>query len=317
MAWRQRLKSEIKLILQKIIPEENLKFDEPMKNHTTLHIGGNAFCLALPQTIEEIKQIIQVAKRYDVSFFVIGNGSNLLVSDEGFDGIIIKLMSNFSEITFLSENEVTAKAGTMLSKLSSEIAKRSLTGFEFAGGIPGTLGGAVTMNAGAYGGEIKQCIKKATVLTKEGKVLSLSREELQLSYRKSIIEEKGYILLDATFEFSAGDEQLIRGKMTEYAEARRDKQPLDKWSAGSTFKRPEGYFAGKLIMDAGLRGYRVGDAQVSEKHCGFVVNLGQATAKEFYQVIKDVQKIVYETYHVMLEPEVKLLGTFDVRTNIE
>lgn len=305
------MKDEIKYKIEGLLPKTSICYDEEMSKHTTLKIGGIADCLVMPSTTSEIIGILCIAKEYQIPYYVIGNGSNLLVSDRGFCGIVIKLMKNFSDITFLSDTKVIAKSGTLLSTLAKSVAERGLIGLEFAAGIPGTIGGAVTMNAGAYGGEIKDSIVCATVLTEDGQVISLTKDELELGYRKSMIQKKKYFVLDATFELSPGDRIFIKEKMNEYAKQRREKQPLEFPSAGSTFKRPEGYFAGKLIMDAGLRGYRVGDAGVSEKHCGFVVNYGRATATEFYQVIIDVQRIVLEKYQVKLEPEVKLLGEFN------
>jgi UDP-N-acetylmuramate dehydrogenase len=237
-----------------------------------------------------------------------GNGSNLLVSDTGYRGLILQLGDNFQMVSVSEEGVITAQGGILLSKLANIAAENSLTGFEFASGIPGTLGGAVTMNAGAYDGEMKQCLISARVMDKEGNVKELSLEALELGYRTSILQKENYILIDAKIKLTKGEEQLIRQKMNDLNAQRRDKQPLDKYSAGSTFKRPVGYFAGKLINDAGLRGYQVGGAAVSEKHCGFVINKENATAEEFLTVIRDVVRIVDEKFGVRLEPEVKFLG---------
>ncbi len=309
--------------LKYILQDEQILQDEPLKYHTTFKIGGPAKYLLLPESITQIVSCVKLCKEENVPFYVMGNGSNLLVSDEGFFGVIIKLGEGFSDVNIqnyetFNEDEtrvmkylVKASAGILLSSLSKYIAKNGLTGFEFAEGIPGTLGGAVAMNAGAYDGEIKHSIVCATVLDEEGNVFELDKEQLQLGYRKSIVQTNHYIVLDATFRFVKGDEDKIYSKMKELKEKRVDKQPLEYPSAGSTFKRPEGYFAGKLIMDSGLRGYQVGNAMVSTKHCGFVINTGEATAKEVYTLINNIKDIVYKNYSVILEPEVKLLGNFD------
>lgn len=301
--------SFLKQLIQ-VLPEERIKLKEPMTNHTSLHIGGEADYLVLPISIEEVRAIISLCKQEQMPFYIMGNGSNLLVSDLGYRGLILKLGEDFSNIKVSEDGTVTAQAGVLLSKLASVIADHSLTGFEFASGIPGTLGGAVTMNAGAYDGEMKQCLIGARVLNEEGNILVLNAEELKLGYRHSILQEKDYILLEADMKFSTGEMSAIRQKMKELNAQRREKQPLEQYSAGSTFKRPQGYFAGKLISDAGLRGYRVGGAAVSEKHCGFLINKENATAKEFLTLVGDVVRIVEEKYGVRLEPEVKFLGEF-------
>lgn len=283
---------------------------ELLKNHTTFRIGGPADYFVNTAEPESIREIIQVCKEFDVPFFILGNGSDLLFSDEGFRGVIIKMIEPENSIHFEhKENQVyvTGASGILLSKLAMAIANEGLTGFEFAAGIPGSLGGAVFMNAGAYGGEIKDNIVSALVMTEDGEILTLSKEDLELSYRSSIIQKKNYIVISATFSFTYGDKKEIMEKINDLNGRRRDKQPLEYPSAGSTFKRPEGYFAGKLIMDSGLRGYRVGDAMISEKHCGFVINAGNATAKEVNQLITDVINIVREKYNVTLEPEVRII----------
>lgn len=295
--------------LQKIVRQDQIRIEEPLANHTTFKIGGPADYLVQPESVEQIGNVVKLCLKESLPYFVIGNGSNLLVSDSGFRGVIIKLDEAFAKVT-IEGNHVSAQSGVLLSKLAAMIADNSLTGFEFASGIPGTLGGAVTMNAGAYGGEINHVITGATILDTNGELKKLNKEELKLGYRKSIIQEKNYIVLEATFTFEDGDKALIQAKMNELNEKRREKQPLEYPSAGSTFKRPEGYFAGKLIMDAGLKGYQVGKAQVSTKHCGFVINTGGATAKEVFTLIQDVIQVVKDKFGVVLEPEVKLLGEF-------
>lgn len=280
---------------------------EPLKNHTTFRIGGAARYYAVPENADEIKETIQFAKEKNLPYLTIGRGSNILFPDDGYPGVVIEIGSGMEKIEILEKGRVRAQAGVALSTLASIVARQSLTGFEFAGGIPGTLGGAVTMNAGAYGGEIKDCIETATVMNDSGEIRVLSKEKLELGYRSSVIQKKGYLVLEAVFCFDEGDRETILARMRELNAKRREKQPLEFASAGSTFKRPEGYFAGKLIEDSGLKGYRIGDAQVSEKHCGFVINRGNATAAEVLRVIEDVQKKVYETFGVRLEPEVKVI----------
>ncbi len=280
---------------------------EPLSAHTTFRIGGPASFYMIPENAEEIREGIHFAKEREFPFITIGRGSNMLFPDEGYHGVVIEIGSGMNEIEYSGAGKIRAQAGALLSAIASEAARHSLTGFEFAGGIPGTLGGAVVMNAGAYGGEIKDCIVSARVMDSAGNESTLSREQLELGYRTSVIQSRGDLVLEAEFQFETGDPREIRERMKELNAKRRDKQPLEFASAGSTFKRPEGHFAGKLIEDAGLRGYRIGDAQVSEKHCGFVVNRGHATAKEVLAVICDVQKKVLESSGVKLEPEVKII----------
>ena len=299
----------IKQRFQEILGNDRVLEAEPMSKHTTFRIGGPADLFVAPENTDEIKKLIAICKEEEVPYFILGNGSNLLVSDKGYRGVIIQLYRSFGQIT-LMENEIHAQAGALLSGIAAMAREASLTGFEFAGGIPGTLGGAVVMNAGAYGGEMKDVLKEVTVLTPEGQVVTLQARELQMGYRTSIIKESGYIVLEAVISLKKGDQDEIKSRMQELAGMRSSKQPLSYPSAGSTFKRPEGYFAGKLIMDSGLRGYQVGGAQVSEKHCGFVINTGNATAKDVTTLMADVQRIVMEKFGVKLEPEVKFLGEF-------
>ncbi len=295
-----------KLIL--ITPRDHIRLDEPMEYHTSLHIGGKADYFITPTDVEEVKAIVCLCKSEKVPYFIMGNGSNLLVSDLGYRGVVLQLGDEFQRATVKEDGVITAQAGILLSRLANIAAEHSLTGFEFASGIPGTLGGAVTMNAGAYDGEMKQCLITAKVMDVDGNVKELSLEDMELGYRTSILQKMDYILLEAEIKLSKGEQHLIRQKMNDLNAQRRDKQPLDKYSAGSTFKRPEGYFAGKLINDAGLRGYQVGGAAVSEKHCGFLINKDKATAEEFLTLIRDVIRIVEEKFGVRLEPEVKFLG---------
>ncbi len=290
------------------IPELKVLVDEPMKKHTTFRIGGPADFYVEPDEKQLIK-LLWIAKECDMPVTVVGNGSNLLVGDGGIRGLTVGIGKGLSKIE-VSDNTITAGAGAILASAASKAADASLGGMEFAAGIPGSIGGAVVMNAGAYGGEIKDIILSATVLTADGQVKEIPKEELELSYRHSCIPEKGYIVLGAKLALTPKSQDEIRAEMAQLREKRVEKQPLEYPSAGSTFKRPEGYFAGKLVMDAGLRGYSVGDAQVSEKHCGFVINKGNAAAADVLTLIKDVQECVMEQFGVQLEPEVKMIGEF-------
>ena len=288
---------------------ENVRRQEPMSLHTTFRIGGPADLFVMPGSIQAVADSIRICKETQTPYAVIGNGSNLLVSDAGYRGVIIQIGRNLNQITGNGE-EIRAQAGAMLSVIAKTALLESLTGFEFASGIPGTLGGAVVMNAGAYGGEMKDVLIEVTVLTREGEIRTIPAEKLELGYRTSLAAKNGWIILEAVLRFQKGDAEAIRSRMEELKVQRVTKQPLDLPSAGSTFKRPEGYFAGKLIMDAGLRGFTVGGAQISEKHCGFVVNKGGATAEDVRNLICAVQKKVQEDAGVKLEPEVKFLGEF-------
>ena len=294
--------------LAEILPEKNIYINEPMNKHTTFRIGGSADVLVTPG-VSETAEVLRLCKNHDIPVTIIGNGSNLLVGDQGIRGVVIEFGRPAEEIVIQGE-QMHVTAGTMLSKAANEAAANGLSGLEFAAGIPGTVGGAVVMNAGAYGGEMKDVIRTVTVLTKEGEKQTLTLEELDLGYRHSCIPENNYIVLAAELSLQKADTEQIRTVMADLRERRVTKQPLEYPSAGSTFKRPEGYFAGKLIQDAGLRGYQVGGAQVSEKHCGFVINKGDATARDVRQLITDVQKKVYEEFHVQIEPEVKMIGEF-------
>lgn len=298
--------------IRKLGEQVEILVAEPMKNHTTFRIGGPADALALPKTPEEVAEVVHFCHEHAQPYYVLGNGSNLLVSDEGYRGLVLQLYRNFNDIQVNGET-ITVQSGAMLAAVARTAYQTGLTGLEFASGIPGTIGGAVVMNAGAYGGEMKNVLKEVTVLTKEGEVLVIPAKALELGYRTSVIPKNGWIVLGAVLQLKKGDQEQILARMEELKEQRIIKQPLDLPSAGSTFKRPEGYFAGKLIMDAGLRGFTVGGAQVSEKHCGFVVNRGNATAADVWELICEVKRRVKEMTGVELEPEVKLLGDFPQR----
>lgn len=292
-----------------IIGEDRVLLNEPMAGHTTFRIGGPADYFIEAGNEEEIRGVIGICREEHLPWFVIGRGSNLLVGDKGFRGVILSVYREFQGIEIEGET-VRVRAGTLLTTLTGKLLEASLTGMEFASGIPGTVGGAVMMNAGAYGGEMKDVVREVTVLTPEGEILRLDAAEMKFGYRTSAAKENGYIVLSAVLALKKGAQDQIRGRMQELKAKRIEKQPLEYPSAGSTFKRPEGYFAGKLIMDAGLAGACVGGAQVSEKHCGFVINAKDATAADVRELMNRVQKTVEEKFGVRLEPEVRFLGEF-------
>lgn len=284
-----------------------VRYDEPLKNHTTFKIGGNCIALIEPREVSDIVETIKICRENSIKFFVIGNGSNLLVSDEGYNGVIIKLKSEFSTIQVEGEYLIV-NSGAKLSEVYTVAYKNSLTGFEFASGIPGTIGGAIYMNAGAYGGEMKDIVESVEVLDLDNfELRELKNEELEFSYRKSIIQRKNYIVTTIKLKLQKGNKEEINAVYEDLRERRNSKQPLNFGSAGSTFKRPEGHFASKLIEDAGLKGYHINDAWVSEKHSGFIVNKGNASFKEVMELIEYVQKVVFEKFGVKLETEVRIL----------
>lgn len=294
--------------LQNVMGGSGIFMEEPMKKHTTFRVGGPADVLVQPDETA-LAAILALCRQYHVSYSFIGNGSNLLVGDKGIRGVVIEMTDPMGNIE-VDGTQITAQAGAMLSKIANTAASNGLGGMEFAAGIPGSVGGAVVMNAGAYGGEMKDIIERVYVLDENGAQLELDRTALNLGYRHSCIPEKKYIVTKVVLELVPRNEAEIRSEMKELNEKRAEKQPLQYPSAGSTFKRPEGYFAGKLIMDAGLRGYQVGGAQVSEKHCGFVINKGDATAADICQLMQDVSDKVQAQFGVVLEPEVKMIGEF-------
>ena len=294
--------------LQNVMGGSGIFMEEPMKKHTTFRVGGPADVLVQPDETA-LAAILALCRQYHVSYSFIGNGSNLLVGDKGIRGVVIEMTDRMGN-SEVDGTKITAQAGAMLSKIANTAASNGLGGMEFAAGIPGSVGGAVVMNAGAYGGEMKDIIEKVYVLDENGAQLELDRDALDLGYRHSCIPEKKYIVTKVVLELVPRNEAEIRSEMKELNEKRAEKQPLQYPSAGSTFKRPEGYFAGKLIMDAGLRGYQVGGAQVSEKHCGFVINKGDATAADICQLMRDVSDKVQAQFGVVLEPEVKMIGEF-------
>ena len=295
--------------IRTIVPAERLLFHEPMSRHTTFRVGGEAECMAVVESKEELSQLVSYLGRIEQDYFVLGNGSNLLVGDKGYRGIIVKLGPRLSAVG-VEKNHIAAGAGVLLSKVAYAARDAGLSGLEFAAGIPGSIGGAIVMNAGAYGGEMKQVVQMVRVMDKEGEILTLDNDTMEFGYRTSIIRDRPFIVLGVVLKLTPGNKEEISAKMEELMKQRKSKQPLEYPSAGSTFKRPEGYYAGKLIMDAGLRGYRIGGAQVSEKHCGFVINAGGASAADIREVIEEVQERVKDRFHVRLEPEVIFLGDF-------
>ena len=289
--------------LARLVPEENILVNEPMKKHTTFRIGGEAACSVKIENADQLAAVQQFLQQEAVPMQVLGNGSNLLFSDEGFAGVVLEICDKMNEIR-VEGTKMIVQAGALMSKVARTAYENGLTGFEFAAGIPGTIGGGTVMNAGAYGGELKQVISSVKMLDETGKIVELSNEEMAFGYRTSIVKKKPHIVVEVTLQLRSGKQEDILAVMEDLAFRRRDKQPLEYPSAGSTFKRPEGYFAGELIMKSGLRGYRVGGAQVSEKHCGFVINTGDATAKDVLQLMDHVKNTVKATFGVELEPEV-------------
>ncbi|MDO5027567.1 MAG: UDP-N-acetylmuramate dehydrogenase [Tissierellia bacterium] len=281
--------------------------DEPMAHHTTFRVGGPADLLIMPNSEEDIIEIVKYCDKKDIPFIVIGNGSNLLVTDKGIRGLVIKLGKNFSDISF-DGNKLVAQAGALLSTVAKKSFKKSLTGMEEISGIPGSIGGAIMMNAGAYGGEISFVTSKVRCLDKKGQVVEFTKDEMEFAYRQSVVSKRDLIVLDVEIELEKGDYQEIEDKFKDYDNRRTSKQPLDRYSAGSTFKRPEGHYASKLIDEAGLRGFSYKRAQVSEKHCGFIINTEDATYEEIMTLIGQVQDIVKDKFGVSLETEVKIIG---------
>lgn len=304
------MNSEVIDALSKIVLKENILKDEPMSRHTTFRCGGPATLFLRPGNEDELVRVVSLLKDNGQPYMLLGNGSNLLVSDKGYQGVVISL-ERLSELSLEGETSIRAQAGVLNSRIASFARENSLAGFEFAAGIPGTIGGAMIMNAGAYGGEMKLITTSVRAITPDGEVKELSAEDCDFGYRTSVLKREGYVVLSALLQLQKGNEKEITDLMTELALKRKEKQPLEYPSAGSTFKRPEGYFAGKLIEDAGLKGFSVGDAAVSDKHCGFVINKGQATSADIYKLIREVQKKVFEDSGVTLEPEVILVGEFD------
>lgn len=292
--------------LKGIVPEENILLQEQMAGHTTFRIGGPADCFLQLENEEQLQKVQKYLNLVEVPYFILGNGSNLLVSDKGYSGIILHVGEKMSGIRVMG-NTIVAQAGALLSQVSKAACVHGLTGLEFAFGIPGTMGGGVVMNAGAYGGDMSQVVTKVRVINKEGEVMELDNSTMEFGYRCSSIKNQSFAVTEVTLQLEEGDRKEIFAKMEELVAKRKEKQPLGNPSAGSTFKRPEGHFAGKLIMDAGMRGFQIGGARVSDKHCGFIINMGNATSDDVRDVIEEVQTRVKERFHVELEPEIIFL----------
>ena len=301
------MSDEIVTRLINITGKDNVRINEPMKNHTTFKIGGPAQYYVTPESVTQIQEVVSLCRDVNIPLHVIGNGSNILVGDDGVDGVVLALFNTFSDYE-IKDNVITAQAGMSLIKLAVIALREGLTGLEFASGIPGSVGGAVYMNAGAYDGQMKDVVTSVTVLDEAGNIRILGRDELDMGYRTSAVAKHNMIVLQVIIELKAGDKEQIKDRMNQLSELRKQKQPLEYPSAGSTFKRPEGYFAGKLIADAGLKGYSIGGAAVSEKHAGFVVNMGGATAKDVVELTDYIKKRIIEQFGVTLELEIKKVG---------
>ena len=304
------IEEKIYQLLEAAAGTDHIYREEPMKNHTTFRIGGNAEVFAAPDSADGVERVLQICREENIPCTVIGNGSNLLVGDRGVCGVVLQIYRNYASIR-IEGTDLYVQAGALLGQTAAAAAREGLTGLEFASGIPGTIGGAAAMNAGAYGGEMKDVLVWVKAIDRDGYVRQYAAAELELGYRTSRIQKEALVVLEVKLTLQQGDPVKIRERMEELKEQRVAKQPLEYPSAGSTFKRPEGYFAGKLIMDAGLRGFSVGDAQVSEKHCGFVINRGNATAADVMVLVSQVQTIVEEKFGVQLELEVRRIGTFE------
>lgn len=297
-------------IFSSSIPESCISFNAPLKDLTTMRVGGNAACLIEANSEDTVRTALSLSKEHALPFLVIGNGSNMIISDQGFPGVVLHISKKMAAIT-CTDYCITAQAGAMLPAVSRLAADNSLTGLEFAAGIPGSVGGAVVMNAGAYGGEMKQVLQSVTIYA-DGAIQTLPVDALELSYRHSIfMDHPDWIVLSTTFKLTKGDHEQIIAQMSNLNARRREKQPLQYPSSGSFFKRPEGHFAGALIEQANLKGFTIGGAQVSQLHAGFVINIGNATADDIYQLMKHVQKTVFDIFSVELHPEVRLIGQFE------
>ncbi len=295
--------------LQSFVRSENIHIQESMAAHTTFRVGGPADCLVELENTEQLQKVQKYLKQVEIPHVVLGNGSNVLVSDEGYRGVVLQIGNRMNRVT-VEGDCIIAQAGALMSQVARAAMEHGLTGMEFASGIPGTVGGGVVMNAGAYGGEMSQVVDKVTVVNPEGEVLMLNNETMEFGYRYSSIKNQAFIVTEVSFKLRQGDCGVIKATMDDLAAKRREKQPLEYPSAGSTFKRPEGHFAGALIMNAGLRGFQIGGARVSDKHCGFVINAGGATAADVMKLVREIQVRVKDEFQVDLEPEVIFLGNF-------
>ena len=295
--------------LESVVPAENILLEEPMNKHTTFRVGGPAEGFVTVENSKQLEKIIKYLNLVERPYFILGNGSNLLVGDKGYRGVIIRLGGDFNHLT-VEGTLLTAGASVLLSAAARVAMENGLAGMEFASGIPGSVGGGVKMNAGAYDGEMRNIVESVQVMYKDGSILDLDNETMEFGYRNSVIKNRPYVVLQVSMRLQEGDREAILARMNELTARRKEKQPLEYASAGSTFKRPEGHFAGKLIMDSGMRGARIGGARVSEKHCGFVINDGTAVAADIAELIQEVIETVKEKFGVTLEPEVIFLGDF-------
>lgn len=293
--------------LRGFVPQDNIHLQEPMSRHTTFRVGGPADCLVELENREQLCRVLRYLQLVEIPYVILGNGSNVLVSDRGYEGIVLQVGDKMSSIR-VEGCRIIAQAGALMSKVARIAMENGLTGLEFASGIPGTVGGGVVMNAGAYGGEMKQVVQNVKAADKDGEMLELDNETMEFDYRYSTLLGRSYVVTEVEFELQQGEQDRIKALMDDLASKRREKQPLEYPSAGSTFKRPEGHFAGALIMNAGLAGFQIGGARVSEKHCGFVINTGNATAADVLEVVQEVQRRVMDKFHVELEPEIIFLG---------
>ena len=295
--------------LKRFVRPENIHIQEVMAAHTTFRVGGPADCLVELENVQQLQNIQHYLHLVGIPYVILGNGSNVLVSDEGYRGVVLQVANRMNRIT-VEGNRIVAQAGALMSQVAKAALENGLTGMEFASGIPGTVGGGVVMNAGAYGGEMSQIVTSVTVVNGKGEIMELENESMEFGYRYSTIRNQPFTVTEVSFELKPGEKDAIKATMDDLSARRREKQPLEYPSAGSTFKRPEGHFAGELIMNAGLRGFQIGGAKVSDKHCGFVINAGNATAADIMALIREVQMCVKEKFHVDLEPEVVFLGKF-------
>lgn len=303
------IRPSIKEYILSKVSKDRVFFDEPMSKHTTFRVGGKADALVKIASEDELSDLIRYFGIVQAPYFVIGNGSNLLVSDKGYRGVVLEISDAYNDIQ-INGNDICVSSGALMSTIAKKALECELTGLEFASGIPGTIGGGVTMNAGAYDGELKDVVTSVTIIGQDGEKLTLDNKMMEFGYRHSVIKDRPFVVTRVCMSLTKSDKDKIKEKMDDFNQRRRKKQPLSYPSAGSTFKRPEGYFAGKLIMDAGLRGYTLGGAQVSELHCGFIINKGNATASDVYELICEVREKVYARFGVHLEPEVIFLGEF-------
>ena len=299
----------LKEYIESVFEKQDICFQVPMSRHTSFRTGGEADCLLQIRSVEQLQRILSYLRKTGNEYFLLGNGTNLLVSDRGYQGVVLQIGGGLSGISIEGE-KIRVQAGALLSKTAKAAMDAGLAGLEFASGIPGSVGGGIVMNAGAYDGEMKQIVEQVTVLNEDGELMELDCDTMEFGYRTSVIRNRPFVVVEALLSLQKGDPEQILAKMADFAQRRRAKQPLEYPSAGSTFKRPEGYFAGKLIMDSGMRGRRVGGAQVSEKHCGFIVNTGNATSEDVAELMIEVQERVKERFGVMLEPEIVKLGKF-------